>query len=122
MQPPSGSAATSALVKRLMALGQPLGAFTGGKIYYGIKTGLNEAFVVDQATRDRLIAEDPRSAEVLKPFLRGRDVSRYRITSAGLWLICIETGWTAAQLGEYPAMIEAPSASIYHRSRSCPVR
>lgn len=98
VQPPSGSAATSALVKRLMAQGQPLGAFTGGKMYRGILTGLNEAFVVDQATRDRLISEDPRSAEVLKPFLRGRDVGRYRITSAGLWLVRVESGWTAAQL------------------------
>ena len=98
VQPPSGSAETSALVKKLMALGKPFGEFTNGNIYYGVKTGLNEAFVVDEATRDRLVA-DPGSAEVLKPFLRGRDVSRYRITSARLWLIRIETGWTVAQLG-----------------------
>ncbi len=101
VQPPSGSAATSALVKRLMALGQPLGAFTGGKMYYGIKTGLNEAFVVDQETRDRLIAEDPRSADVLKPFLRGKDVSRYHINWQGTWLIYTYHGLNIAN---YPAI------------------
>lgn len=48
------------------------------------------AFVIDHATHDRLVAEDLRSAEVLKPFLRGRDLGRYTIHQAGLWLICIE--------------------------------
>ena len=38
----------------------------------GIVTGYNAAFVIDRATRDRLIAEHPSSAEVIKPFLRGR--------------------------------------------------
>ncbi len=98
-QPPAGGAATSALVAKLLALGTPLGQYAGGKIYYGIKTGLNEAFVVDQATRDRLIAEDPRSAEALKPFLRGRDVGRYTIHSGGLYLIRVENGWTMAAMG-----------------------
>lgn len=53
------------------------GGICAGKIYYGIKTGLNEAFVIDAATRERLIAEDERSGEVIKPFLAGRDVKRY---------------------------------------------
>ncbi|MGH2484400.1 MAG: Eco57I restriction-modification methylase domain-containing protein, partial [Ktedonobacterales bacterium] len=94
VQPPTGDEATGALVRKLMGMGTPLGKFVGGKMYYGIKTGLNEAFVVDTATRDRLIAEDPRSAEVLKPFLRGRDVGRYAVNWAGLWLLRIATGWT----------------------------
>lgn len=57
--------------------------------YYGIKTGFNEAFVVDRATRDRLIAEHPSSAEVLKPFLRGRDVKRWIVDYQDLWLLFI---------------------------------
>jgi hypothetical protein len=57
----------------------------------GIKTGLNEAFVVDRATRDRLIAEDESSAEVLKPFLRGRDVKRWCVDFAEQYLIKIES-------------------------------
>jgi type I restriction-modification system DNA methylase subunit len=43
-------------------------------INYGIKTGYNDAFFIDEITRDRLIAEDPKSAELIKPLLRGRDI------------------------------------------------
>ena len=56
-------------------------------IYYGIKTGYNEAFIIDTETRDRLIREDPRSEEIIKPILRGRDIRRYSAQWAGLWLI-----------------------------------
>ncbi|MBK8968348.1 MAG: hypothetical protein IPM36_17115 [Lewinellaceae bacterium] len=70
--------AVQRLLDKLRAAGTPLGEYVQGKIYYGIKTGLNEAFVIDAATRDRLIAEDPKSAEVIKPFLAGRDIKRYQ--------------------------------------------
>jgi hypothetical protein len=80
-----------ALLDKLRRAGTPLGEYVGGRFYYGIKTGLNEAFVVDRATRDRLIAEDPRSAELLKPFLRGRDVKRWRVEFADQYLIKIES-------------------------------
>ena len=43
-------------------------------INYGIKTGYNDAFFIDGATRERLIGEDPKSAELIKPLLRGRDL------------------------------------------------
>ena len=52
-------------------------------------TGLNEAFVVDHATRDRLIGEHPSSAEVLKPFLRGRDIKRWTIDFAEQYLLFV---------------------------------
>ena len=62
------------LMEKLRRAGKPLGEYVNGRLYRGIITGLNEAMVVDRATRDRLIAEHPSSAEVLKPYLRGRDV------------------------------------------------
>jgi len=46
-------------------------------IYRGILTGYNEAFFIDGKTRDRLIAEDPKSAEIIKPLLRGRDIQAW---------------------------------------------
>jgi len=58
-------------------------------IYRGVVTGLNEAFIIDTATRDRLVAEEPKSAEILKPILRGRDIKRYGHEWAGLWIIFI---------------------------------
>ncbi|PJF27001.1 MAG: hypothetical protein CUN52_15110, partial [Phototrophicales bacterium] len=71
-----------ALLSKLMATGTPLGEYVNGKIFYGIKTGYNEAFVIDEATRNKLIAQDPRSAEVIKPFLTGRDIKRYEAPKA----------------------------------------
>jgi type I restriction-modification system DNA methylase subunit len=54
-----------ALVEKLRAKGTPLGDYVKGRFYYGIKTGLNEAFVIDRATRDRLIREDRKSAGLI---------------------------------------------------------
>lgn len=78
------------LFDRLMSEGTPLGQYVNGRMYYGIKTGLNEAFVINQATRDALIAADPRSAEVIKPWLRGRDIKRWRPEWAGLYVIALQ--------------------------------
>ncbi|MDR1358276.1 MAG: hypothetical protein LBJ48_02815 [Coriobacteriales bacterium] len=57
------------------------------QINYGIKTGCNEAFIIDGTTKDRLIAEDPKSAEIIRPILRGRDIKRYSYTFADKWII-----------------------------------
>ena len=77
------------LLNTIRSAGKSLGDFVRGRVYYGIKTGLNEAFVVDRATRDRLIAEDANSKTLLKPFLRGRDVKRWRTDDVKSWLILL---------------------------------
>ena len=55
------------------------GRKTLGEVYgpplRGIVTGLNEAFIIDTPTRDRLVKAEQKSAEILKPFLRGRTSS-----------------------------------------------
>jgi hypothetical protein len=58
---------------------------------------------VNRATRDRLIAEHPSSADVLKPFLRGRDIKRWRVEPQDLWLIFTRRG---INIKEYPAVYE----------------
>lgn len=85
---------TDKLLKKLRAAGTPLGDYVQGKIYYGIKTGLNEAFVIDGATRERLILEDAKSAELIRPFLIGREVKKYGQLTANSFLISIPKGWT----------------------------
>jgi len=62
------------------------------KICFGIKTGFNEAFIIDTETKERLCREDPKSAEILKPILRGRDIYRYGYKWAGLWLVNSHNG------------------------------
>ena len=89
------------LLERLRTAGTPLGEYVQGRFYRGVLTGLNEAFVVDRAVRDRLIAEHPSSEKVLKPFLRGRDVKRWRCEPQDLWLIFTRRG---IDIKKYPAI------------------
>lgn len=51
-------------------------------------TGYNEAFIINKTKRDELIKQDPKSAEIIRPILRGRDIKQYGYDFAGLYLIC----------------------------------
>ena len=55
----------------------------------GILTGLNDAFIISTSKKNELIAADPKSAELIRPILRGRDIKRYQYSYANLWLIYI---------------------------------
>mgnify|MGYP000851499148 CR=1 FL=1 len=57
------------------------------RINYGIKTGCNEAFIIDEKIRAKLIAEDPKSAEIIRPILRGKDIKKNSYEFAGLYVI-----------------------------------
>jgi len=92
---------SSALLNKLKKTGVPLKEYVKGKIYYGIKTGLNEAFVIDEETRNRLISEDPKSKEIIKPFLIGRDVKRYQSQKCNRFLIFTRRG---IEIQKYPAI------------------
>lgn len=90
-----------ALFAKVRAKGIPLKDYAGCKPLYGIKTGLNRAFIVDTPTRDRLVHEDPRSAEILKRFFRGQDVTRWSPEWGGLWMIFARRG---IAIDDYPAI------------------
>lgn len=91
------------LLAKIRSKGVPLSEYVDGKIYRGVLTGLNEAFVIDQETRDRLIAEDPRSAEIIKPFLAGRDIKRYKQPRSEKYLIFTRRG---IDIDRYPAILQ----------------
>lgn len=55
--------------------------------YIGIKTGFNEAFIIDGTIKDELIRKDKKSAEIIKPLVRGRDINKYSFDFANKWLI-----------------------------------
>ncbi|SPD71807.1 conserved hypothetical protein [uncultured Desulfobacterium sp.] len=92
---------TQDVLDKLRNTGVPLGKYVNGKIYYGIKTGLNEALVIDDATREKLIAEEPKSAEVIKPFLAGRDIKRYQPVFSEKHVIFTKRG---IDIEKYPAI------------------
>lgn len=89
------------LLARIRTTGVPLGDYVEGRFYYGIKTGYNDAFVIDGAQRAQLIAADAKSDELIKPFLRGRDIKRWRVEPQDLWLIFTRRG---VDIEDYPAV------------------
>ena len=70
----------------------------------GIKTGLNEAFLIDTITRNRITEVDPASQDVIRPYLRGQDIGRWSPDWAGLWMIALKSSgdhpWPWADAGE----------------------
>jgi hypothetical protein len=86
----SGPAYT--LRRRIEEVGIPLKNWDIA-INRGLLTGRDEAFIIPRAKRDELIAEDPKSAEIIKPLLRGRDIKRYKTEYADLWLINSHNGY-----------------------------
>ena len=94
------------VLDKMLAKGTPLKDWDVS-INYGIKTGYNKAFIIDSATRARLIESDPKSEEILKPVLRGRDIQRYQAQWAGRWLIDTHNGYgdfPAIDVEDYPAV------------------
>ena len=80
--------------KKIEAVGTPLKDWDIN-IYRGVLTGCNEAFIIDSAKREEILAncqtedERKRTAELIRPILRGRDIKRYGYDWANLWLIYI---------------------------------
>jgi hypothetical protein len=101
------SAVDVSMKRKIINQGKPLSEYLEGEIYRGIITGLNEAFVVNRATRDNLILEDSSSAEVLKPFLRGQDVRRWQKNFAEQYLIVIESSENRAHPWSDELAVEA---------------
>jgi hypothetical protein len=88
-------------MQRMSAKGMPLGEYAKGKLFRGVVTGLNDAFIIDDATRRRLIAEDKRSSELIKPFVRGKDIRKWRVEPKDNWLIFTRRG---VDINRYPAI------------------
>ena len=92
---------TTSLRETMEQSGVRLKEYVNGEIYYGIKTGLNEAFIINRETRDNLIAEDERSAEIIKPILAGDDVRKYETHFREDYLIWTYVG---VEIEKYPAI------------------
>ena len=91
------------LREQLRNTGTPLSTYLKAKPSFGIKTSPTEAFVVDRKTRDNLIAAHPSSADILKPFLHGRDLRRWHAEPQEKWLIFAHRG---IAINEYPAILK----------------
>jgi type I restriction-modification system DNA methylase subunit len=93
---------SSTRLRKMKAAGIPLGEYVKGQIYRGILTGLNQAFVIDGVKRAELIAQDPKSAEIIKPLIIGRNIGKWKVANKGEWLIFTRRG---IDINSYPAVL-----------------
>ena len=70
-------------------------------VYRGITTGFNDAFEIDETLRLALIREDKSSNELIKPLLKGKDLSRWTAPAVTRWIIFARRG---TRLADYPAI------------------
>ena len=94
------------IMRKMTSRGVPLKEWDIS-INYGIKTGYNSAFIIDDTTRNELVRQSPKSAEIIKPILRGRDIQRYHANWANIWLIDTHNGYgviPAVNIENYPAV------------------
>jgi hypothetical protein len=94
-------ATTASRLATMRAYGVPLGEYASGRIYRGVVTGFNDAFVIDSAQREALISQDARSEEIIKRFVVGRDVRKWTIDYRDRWLLFTRRG---IDIDAYPAI------------------
>ena len=91
--PTEGWTLTSPKVLRLLEkvenTGTPLGEYLEGRFYHGVKTGYNDAFIIDASMHQRLITEDISSGELMRPVLRGKDLCKWKTDPTDKYLIAI---------------------------------
>ena len=95
------SSAELNLKRKIEDVGKPLTDWDIN-IYRGIITGCNEAFIIDEAKREQLIKQDPKSAEIIKPLLRGKDIKRYHAQQGKFYILA--TGYDLDIPNKYPAI------------------
>ena len=98
--------------RKVESLGTPLKDWDV-EIYRGVLTGFNDAFIIDTAKRDAILNacsdedERIRTAEIIRPILRGRDIKRYGYNWPGLWIINTHNGYGEHEridINLYPAL------------------
>ena len=98
----------ASIQEKIKKVGLPLAQWQVN-IYRGILTGYNQAFIIDDGIKEQLIKEDPRSVELIRPILRGRDIQRFAYNYANLWVINVhngikELGIPPIDIDDYPAI------------------
>lgn len=98
----------NSILNKIIKYGKPLKEWNI-IMYRGILTGFNEAFIIDEETKNKLILEDKKSKEIIKPLLRGRDIKRYSYDFKNLYLINTHNGVKSENINrininDYPAI------------------
>ncbi len=89
----------TSLFQKITKIGAPLGQYIGNKMFYGIKTGFNDAFVITTEQRNAMCKRCPAGDAIFHPFRGGEDIREYFIEPADCWLIVLPAGWTRTTMG-----------------------
>ena len=98
-----GGGESRVLLEKMRRVGRPVVQSASAQIYMGIKTGFNSAFLIDDEKRRQLIAEDASSAQIIRPWIRGRDIMKWKSPKTGLYIVAIGSSanrkwaWSAAK-------------------------
>ncbi len=87
-----------ALLDRLERDLPPLGDIVRERPARGVVTGCNRAFVIDRATRDQILGEEPAAAALVRPFVKGRDISPWAVERTERWIILVDRGTSLDEL------------------------
>lgn len=82
------------LLSKINSKGIPLGKFVNNRILRGVLTGLNEAFIINEETKNLLFKSDKKCAAVIKPFLGGKNIKRFQSPKSNNYLILFPKGFT----------------------------
>lgn len=115
LEPPG----VAALMDKIKAKGVPLKEFAGIIPYRGFMTGFNEAFLIDTATKERLVSADPKSEPLFRRCLRGQDIDRWHAEWNGLWMIAMKSSanhpwpWAGKPADEAEAIFRQTYPALY---------
>jgi methylase of polypeptide subunit release factors len=109
--------AVNELLWKLRGKGVALSEFIGAQPIYGIKTGCNAAFFVNDHKRRQLVAEDPASESLFVRYYRGQDIKRWKSDWEGEWMIALrssnETTWPWSSGDDSEKVFEAAYPAVY---------
>lgn len=111
------------LLTKIRSTGISLSEYVGRKPITGIKTGLNEVYLISTDLKNQLIKDDPRSAELIKPYFRGSDVGRWISEPSPVWMLILKSSadesWPWQDAGENAEKVfEAEYPAIYAHVKS----
>jgi len=90
----------SRLYEKLRSHARNLGSVADGKLYFGIKTGLTEAFIVDSTIREQLVGANPDTSDIIRPIVYGEDLRPWYQEDEGRYLILFPSGWSRKRFGQ----------------------
>jgi SAM-dependent methyltransferase len=112
------------LLDKMRSGGRPLKDFVGNRPLFGIKTSLNQAFLISSDVRRGLVKGDPKCEALIKPYLLGQDIKRWHPDWENLWLVALKSSaneswpWSGMKEAEAEALFRNVFPSVFEHMKS----